>query len=288
MLFKAANQSVLSWTKEEGFLPGIVEVMHTFGSNLEFHPHIHMLLSEGGLSEDNNFDFRVWRRCGFFPEKILKERFKYYLVKYLREWAKKKVKLIIPNFIRNIWKKKWGCENLFGLTVALYKIIWYVNIGEKLDNASFTTRYIGRYAKRPAISETKILYYSFEEQIVKFSYKDKITKTFKTETISVEEFMGRLIRHIPEKNFRMIRYYGIYANAVKNKLREVLEDQIGYLFGKTKLLFEPKTWRKRILELLGKDPLICPNCKALMKLKEIAYRARDGTLKSIAVRNVVF
>ncbi len=247
-----------------------------------------MLLSEGGLSEDDNFDFRVWQRCTFFPEKILKERFKYYLVKYLREWAKKKVKLIIPNFIRNIWKKKWGCSNLYGLTVALYKIIWYVNIGEKLDNASFTTRYIGRYAKRPAISETKILYYSFEEQIVKFSYKDKITKTFKIETIGVDEFMGRLIRHIPEKNFRMIRYYGVYANAVKGKLKEILEYQVGCLFGETRLMFEPKNWRKRIMELLGKDPLICPNCKMLMKLKEVAYRTRDGTLKSIAVRNVVF
>jgi len=287
-LFKAASQAVLSWCKEQGFLPGIVEVMHTFSSNLDFSPHIHMLLSAGGLMDDDNFDFYRWRKCEFFPEKILKERFKYYLVKYLRGWAVKQVKLIIPNTVKIIWKKKYGIIDLYSLTVALYKVIWYVNIGKKLDNASYTTRYIGRYAKRPAISETKILYYNFNSQIVKFSYKDKRTKTFKEETVSVDEFIGRLIRHIPEKGFRMIRYYGFYANAVKGKLKEILEYQIGCLFGETKLLFEPKTWRKRILELSGTDPLICPNCKVLMKLAEIAYRVRDGTLKSIVVRNVVF
>jgi len=286
-LFKAASQAVLSWCREQGFLPGTVLVMHTFSSDLLFSPHIHMLLSEGGLGEKDGFDFKIWQKCGFFPEKVLKERFKYYLVSYLRKWATKQVKLIIPNTIKIIWKKKYGVVNLYSLTVALYKVIWYVHIGEKLSNASYTTRYIGRYAKRPAISETKILYYNFEKQIIKFSYKDKPTKTFKEETIDVNEFIGRLIRHIPDKGFRMIRHYGFYANAVKNKLKEVLEYQIGCLFGETKLLFEPKTWRKRILELSGKDPLLCPNCKVLMELREIAYRARDGTLKSIAIRTLV-
>lgn len=67
--------------------------------------------------------------------------------------------------------------------------------------------YIGRYAKRPCLSETNIVYYSYEKQLVSFVYKDKITRTEKTETVSVDEFLKRLIRHIPEKNFRMIRHY---------------------------------------------------------------------------------
>jgi hypothetical protein len=282
-LFKASSKAVLSWCKEQGFLPGLVLVMHTFSSDLLFSPHIHMLLSEGGLGEKNDFDFKVWQKCGFFPEKVLKERFKYYLVKYSRDWSKKQVKLIIPNTIKQIWKRKYGITDLYSLTIALYKIIWYVHIGERLSNASYTTRYIGRYAKRPAISETKIVYYSFEEQTVRFSYKDKISKTHKTDVVSVNEFVGRLIKHIPEKNFRMIRHYGFYANAVKNKLKEILEYQVRCLFGETKLLFEPKTWKRRILEFSGRDPLMCPVCKVSMKLREIAYRARDGTLKTISV-----
>jgi len=84
-LFKAASKAVLSWCDEQKFLPGLVLVMHTFSSDLSFSPHIHMLLSEGGLNSEGSFDFYVWKKNGFFPEKVLKERFKYYLIKHLRE-----------------------------------------------------------------------------------------------------------------------------------------------------------------------------------------------------------
>lgn len=58
--------------KKEGFLPGICSVLHTFGSKLDFHPHIHILLTLGGLARDDNFDFDIWKDDSFFPEKILK------------------------------------------------------------------------------------------------------------------------------------------------------------------------------------------------------------------------
>ena len=207
----------MPWCEEQGFTPGIVSVMHTFGSVLDFHPHIHILLTEGDVSENDNFDFLTWQECNFFPEKVLKERFKYYLIKYLREWASKN-KLSLSLEIKQIWKNKLNCDNLYNATRELYKIIWYVNIGEKLENAEFTTEYVGRYAKRPCISEANITDYDCEKKTVSFRYKDKHTDTEKIETIPVMEFIGRLVKHIPEKNFRMIRHYGIYANAVKNSL----------------------------------------------------------------------
>ena len=220
LLFRAASNAIMSWCEEEGFVPGIISVMHTFGSVLDFHPHIHILLTEGGVSENPNFDFLIWQECNFFPEKALKERFKYYL-KYLREWASKN-KSPLSLEIKQIWKNKLNCDNLYNATRELYKIIWYVHIGEKLENAEFTTKYIGRYAKRPCISEAKIIGYDRERKTVSFRYRDKHTNTEKTETMPVMEFIGRLVRHIPEKNYRMIRYYGIYANSVKNIFWELL------------------------------------------------------------------
>lgn len=278
----------MSWCEEQGFTPGIVSVMHTFGSILDFHPHIHILLTEGGVSENNNFDFLVWQECNFFPEKVLKERFKYYLIKYLREWAGKN-KLSLPLEIKQIWKDKLNCDNLYNVTQKLYKIIWYVHIGEKLDNAEFTTKYIGRYAKRPCISEANIIGYDRENKTVSFRYKDKHTNTEKIETITVMEFIGRLVRHIPEKNFRMIRYYGIYANCVKKSLWDLLAYQIAKLFTVAKLIFEPKrifnSWRDRVMDSTGHDPLICRKCNVQMELVEIGYRARDGTFKIYPVFN---
>ncbi len=262
--------------------------MHTFGGPLNFHPHVHILLTLGGLTDDSNFDFYTWKDNTFFPEKVLKARFKYHLIKSLRDFAKQKL-LQIPNSIKQIWWKKYNFNDFYNVTTELYKVIWYVYIGEKLDNAAYTTRYIGRYAKRPCLSEAKIDYYSKEKQIVKFTYKDKISKTFVQETVSVEEFITRLIRHIPEKNFRMIRYYGLFANAVKNKLIPILIPQIAALFGIANLKFEPnpkaKNWRELIIESTGTDPLICTKCNEQMELTEIGYRARDGTFKTVNIFN---
>ena len=262
--------------------------MHTFGATLNFHPHVHILLSEGGVSDNSNFDFLTWQECNFFPEKVLKERFKYYLIKYLREWAGKN-KYSVPETIKQEWIGKIGCNNLYSLTQKLYNITWYVHIGEKLENADFTVKYIGRYAKRPSISEANIIGYSREKKTVTFRYQDKYTDTEKTETITVMDFIGRLVRHIPEKNFRMIRHYGIYANCVKNNIWDLLTYQISKLFSIAKLVFAPKkilnNWRDRIMDSTGHDPLICKKCNILMELTEIGYRARDGTFRIYPIYN---
>ncbi len=275
------SETLLSWRKKRGFTPRFVAVTHTFGGILDFHPHIHALIAEGGMSLISG----VWQDCGYFPHEVLKSRFRYYLNEYLRDWSIKKL-LSIPNSIKRIWKRKWRLRDFYSISVKLYKIIWYVNIGERLDNASFTAGYIGRYAKRPCLSEAKIMDYSFEKQIVSFIYKDKISKTFKREAVSAEEFISRLIRHIPEKGFRMIRHYGFYANSAKNGWMPILRLQILLLFGGAKLIFSDdhcRNWRERIIKLTGQDPLVCPKCKIEMELIEIGYYARDGALRIVNI-----
>ncbi len=282
LLFKAVRGTIASWCEKEGFIPGFTSVLHTFGSTLEFHPHLHTLFAEGGIGVNSD----VWKDCRYFPHQVLKERFKYYLIRYLREYSKKKL-LSIPGSIKQIWQRKLGVKDFYSVSIRLYKVIWYVYIGERLSSANFTVGYIGRYAKRPCLSETKIVYYSFEKQIVGFVYKDKISKAFKKETISVEEFISRIIRHIPEKNFRMIRHCGFYANCVKNKKIPMLKYQILLLFKISELIFSPEdqpvNWRERIKRLTGNDPLLCPHCKTEMELAEIGYYARDGTLRIINI-----
>lgn len=120
----------------------------------------------------------------------------------------------------------------------------------------------------------------FPHQVLKERFKYHLIK-------DLEEFISRLIRHIPEKNFRMIRHYGFYANCVKNKLTPLLKLQISLLFSAARLVFSPNdqlgNWRERIERLTGSDPLVCPNCKMEIKLVEIAYRTRDGTLRTINI-----
>lgn len=81
ILFTSAKDTVLEWCRDQaGYIPGIVMIMHTFGSDLKWNPHIHMLMTEGGLSLDRD----RWIYNTFIPWNVLKSRWKYHVVKYLR------------------------------------------------------------------------------------------------------------------------------------------------------------------------------------------------------------
>lgn len=193
--------------------------------------------------------------------------------------------MAVPEEIKKIWQKEFGSAVFFSAQNKLWKKDWHLRAGEKLDNIKAAAGYIGRYAKRPAIAETRILCRSKLEHIVRFEHKDKITGTYRARDMTPLEFIGLPVRHIPEKHFHMISYAGTCANARKNKIFSLVCKQIISLFGLAKLLFnlpsEVKTRRQRRAELTGIDPLKCRRCRLTMALIQIGCRARDGTFKIV-------
>lgn len=106
ILFGAAKDTVRQWCQDEaGYVPGVVMVMHTFGSDLKFNPHIHMLITEGGLSPDRT----QWVHNEFIPWKMLKERWKYHVVTAL----KPKLKAMIQEKRAGSVYGTLGTERLF-------------------------------------------------------------------------------------------------------------------------------------------------------------------------------
>ena len=148
---------------------------------------------------------------------------------------------------------------------------WYVWMGLVLKNARFTTQYIGRYTKRPAIAESRIKEY--DGTSVTFEYQDKKEKIHRIVSLPVEDFIGRLIRHIPEKHFRMIRYSGIFSNRTRGRDMPIARILLKLHQGKK---LSPLTWRQRRIAYQGIDPLICPHCEIELSLVEIVVRSRDG------------
>jgi hypothetical protein len=276
ILFKSSSRAILDWAATENFRPGIVTVMHTFGSDLKFNCHIHALYTMGGL------DARTgnWRNREYLCAQAIKSRFKTILLACLRQTRNE---LVIPNEVKRIWLTKFGTANFFVVQNKLYKMNWYNWVGEKLDNAKFTTKYIGRYAKRPCLSEAKIKYYNRDEHIVIFEYKDKITKQWVQMEIDPIAFVGLLVQHIPNKYFHMIRYYGAYGGACRGKIFRFISQKLIALYGFANLLFGPqsKTWRERKFETTGIDPLKCQKCNITMSLTSVTYHTRDGTVKTV-------
>lgn len=274
-----AAHSIIEWAKkyaDDPFIPGIIAVLHTFGADLKYHIHIHILVTAGGLSLDK-IRWITDRRGYLLPEHGLKKRWKYRITSTIRQMLKEQ-KLNIPllsdystdSKIRKILNELWGK-------------IWYVYIGKRLSDASYTIHYIGRYTKRPVISETRI--YKYDGKRVTFLYKDTATGEKTHITLTVEEFIKRLIQHIPDKHFRQVRYYGIFApksQATGLDIARKLVDQPPARMIKP----QPQYWRDRRIAQNGVDPLICPHCNIELELVEVTYgpKYEDYNLKLFDAR----
>ena len=279
-LHQAAGQAILDWAKTVPFLPGVVTILHTFGSKLNFNCHIHALYSLGGVGLKNG----QFKEYAFIPAESIKARFKTILLhKLRREFVAGK--LYVSPSLKRIWLKKFRTAVFYEVQNKLWEKEWYLWIGEKLDNATHSVAYIGRYAKRPCLSEARIIAYEKDLDLVRFNYRDKLTKENVGLDLRIDEFIGALVRHIPEKHFNMIRYYGMYANVLKERILRILADRLIYLYGRVYLLFEPNilNWRKRREAATNCDPLFCQKCNRDFTLIEISYRVRDGTWKSVPI-----
>lgn len=241
-LFKASSETILGWFKERNLIPAITSVLHTFGKKLNYNTHIHMIVAAAGLSYDKKGN-PIWKKVNYIPEKMLKKRWRTILLK------------ILSKHIDSSFKK------------TLFKINWYVHLGIRLTNPSATCKYIGRYTKRPVIAESRIS--DYDGNFVTFFYEDKSKGYTKKEycKLTVEEFITNLIQHIPLKQFKMIRYYGVLANPVRKKYQKI----IFKLLNQVKKIVYWLRWRERQLKYKKIDPLICPICGQEMILKELAF-----------------
>ena len=248
-LFTASKNTIIQIFKDKyGCTPGIISIIHTFGADIKWNPHVHLIVTSGGLSSDK----KSWVWSDFIPFKLIRSSWKFHLTNSLRSWIKPCLN-----------SKEYTKFNT--LLDSLYNRAWYVNVGTKLDSLTFTIRYIGRYSKRPVLAETRLL--GFDGQNVFFSFTDKLTLKQSVLSLPVFEFIGKLVRHIPDKHHRMIRYSGIFACRVKSNSLLIVKNLLS--IGKQWLFYTAPSslsWRERIINLTGIDPLLCPNCSKLLLL----------------------
>ena len=248
ILPKCAARAVTSWmhslNKKEEFTPGIVTVIHTFGRDLKWNPHVHMMVTEGGKG-----NITEWRHIRHISYESLRKRWQKILLDEVTSISgnTKEVKLL---------KNKLYKEKDKG---------FYVYAKTEIKSAKTAAKYVGRYVGRPAISESRILKYDGKN--VTYKYTRHEDNKVIVETVHVYEFIKRIIRHIPEKNFKMIRYFGIYSRRGKGKVNfiKMIDKRI------LSIRKSIANWENRILAIAGVDPCKCPNCKNKMRFHDIVY-----------------
>lgn len=239
--------------KERGLRSGVITVIHTFGRDLNFNPHIHALVTEGALDNENN-----WVSTGFIPYEYLRKAWQKVVLDLLKKWflGNVEVREQIDSFYRR------------------YPNGFYVNAEKRMKNAKQVAKYIGRYLARPAIAEYRIIKY--DGSTVHYWYEDYRTGKRIDKKVPVYKFIFELLQHIPPKHFRMVGRYGLYSRRSYSKAKQILSL---HAFMRTKqiaLLLEKKhqnkSYRQRIMESFEEDPFQCPHCHQKMDLVGVWHK----------------
>ena len=272
LLLDAASQTLLQFSADPQYLGascGITAVLHTWGQDLSFHPHLHCIVSGGGIKDNKWVAARRTNKKFLFPVNALKKVYKAIFLKKLRILLLK------------------GCLQTEGIAVdkiikeAGYKT-WNVYAKSPFGNVSSVVEYLGRYTHKVAITKHRIL--TVTEHSVTFKYKDYADGSKqKTMTLSIAEFLRRFELHFLPRRYVKIRHYGFLQNHGKtarlNAVRKTMQLQP----------MQPKVQipvAQRMMEQYGKDISQCPHCKeGKLVLIAIVY-PRMLSLKQSAAFNI--
>lgn len=252
-----AADCVKTIANQKGVTPGIFIAIHTFGRDLKRNVHIHLSTTTGGLS----LDLTQWKNI-YFHQATLMRIWRYRIIKLFRDEEQKG--LVIPANIKNQLNHAFTFNQFLD---RLYKKTWIVHCSKPTEDHKHNVSYLGRYVKRPAIAESKLKHYNGNS--ISFSYLDHKTKIYRRFTLSIEQFIARFIQHIPDQNFRMIRYYGFLANRVRGNLLPIVYQLIGQ--NRNNVASLPPTYAELIQKNFGFNPLICIICGQALILSGIRF-----------------
>jgi hypothetical protein len=208
----ATLREVAANPKRLGATVGVLMVLHTWGQNLHHHPHVHCVVTGGGLScaATGKVDASPrWRACrpGFFvPVRVLSRVFRGKFLAGLAA-AFDQGQLLLPGALHQLADP--GCRRVWWQT--LYAHDWVVYSKRPFGGPAQVLKYLARYTHRVAISNARLV--ALRDGRVTFRYKDYADdRRQKTMTLDAHEFLRRFVQHVLPKGFVKIRHYGLLAN----------------------------------------------------------------------------
>lgn len=210
LLFAAVSETLLMLlgsARGLGVLPGVTLTLHTWAKTLVLHPHVHALVTGGGLTPAGE-----WRGCreGFLlPVRMMTQVFRGKLLKSL-ERAIRKGQLRLPA----------GMDQAGALAVlrAAARVKWSVWVAQRYPHGRGVMRYLSGHLRGGPLHDGRIV--TYDGATVRLALRDE-----KTMDLPAEEFVGRLLQHVPVRNLRVVRHYGLYAHT-QREARERARSQL--------------------------------------------------------------
>ena len=210
ILFKAAQETLLTFARDPKYLaatPGILSALHTWGRNLSLHPHLHVLVSHGGLDKDGTW--RVPRRKHLFPQKPVMRVFRGKFRALVKE-ALTQEQVSLPQDLR--------AHQVQALLNKLGRKEWVVHFCERYDYASGVAKYLARYVKGGPFNNGQLC--SVSQTHLQFKYKSHETKRIERLSLPIGDFVRRWAEHAPLPGKPSVRYCGLYSSSARNKLNQ--------------------------------------------------------------------
>ena len=265
IFFRAVSETIRELSKEKkhlGAVIGFIAILHTWSQTLIHHPHVHCIITGGGLSLDGT----RWVSCRqdfFIHVKVLSKVFRGKFLDYLKKAYDRK-DLKFPGKVEFLAEK-----NAFNAMLSeLYNQEWVVYCKPPLENAEQAIEYLGRYTHRVAISNERIV--RLEGVSVTFSYRDSSDNDkIKYMRLDAQEFIRRFLLHILPDKFVKIRHYGLLSNRGKGIKLALCRELLGVLVNSEHEDSRKETWEDLLIRLTGINPRLCPVCgQGRMHIKE--------------------
>ena len=240
LLFRASAAALLKLAEDPRFLGarlGMVGVLHTWTRQLLYHPHVHYIVTAGGLTRDGRW--RSSRKDFLVPVKALSPIFR---AKF-RDQLKKTE--LFKQVRQQAWKKKWVVHS------------------EPVGSGEAAFQYLAPYIFRVALSNNRLR--QLHDGQVTFAYKESATDQVKRCTLPAQEFIRRFLQHVLPNRFIKVRYYGLLSPAQRQRLqqaRQLLPVTTGKLKPKAVTTLDPR------------PPLSCPLCHGPLTLLGPIARGR--------------
>jgi len=236
LLMQAAAQSLLKLAADPHYVGGqvgLLAVLHTWGRTLTYHPHVHCLVTGGGM-DPRTREWRVARSHYLVPVKALSRR--------------------VRDTFKNLLGQKLG---ELSIPASAWHVPWNVYCDPVRGGVEQVLNYLGRYVHRIAITNNRIL--AIDDGRVTFQYQDTEDRQWKVLTLQAEEFIRRFLQHVLPRGFHKVRYYGLWApgnHPLLRRLQLLLDKGSGASPSHQEIHRESDV----ILEARSQDQT-CPHCK---------------------------